>query len=73
MEYHLNLIKKFKYTLSMIHHSPDSVDWSFEKGDVFKRNTGSWRLVDKGDGTTEVNYGLDVEVKGFVPGPLSGP
>ena len=70
VEYHLNLIKKFKYVLRLTHNSADSVDWVFEKGDVFKRNDGSWRLVDKGDGTTEVNYRLDVDVKGFVPGAI---
>jgi coenzyme Q-binding protein COQ10 len=67
VEYGLNLIKKFKYTLALTHKKPTSVSWEFEKGDLFKKNTGSWELKDLGNGTTEVTYSLDIEVKGFVP------
>ncbi|ATH07755.1 hypothetical protein BIY24_07285 [Halobacteriovorax marinus] len=67
VEYGLNLIKKFKYTLSLSHKRPTSVSWEFESGDLFKKNNGSWELVDLGNGQTEVTYSLDVDVKGFVP------
>ncbi|OUR97289.1 hypothetical protein A9Q84_13265 [Halobacteriovorax marinus] len=67
VEYGLNFIKKFKYILALTHNKPTSVSWEFEKGDLFKKNTGSWQLKDLGDGTTEVTYSLDIEVKGFVP------
>ncbi len=67
VEYGLNLIKKFKYILSLSHQKPTSVSWEFESGDLFKKNNGSWELVDLGNGQTEVTYSLDVDVKGFVP------
>ncbi|WP_372653379.1 type II toxin-antitoxin system RatA family toxin [Halobacteriovorax sp.] len=67
VEYGLNLIKKFKYILSLSHQKPNSVSWEFESGDLFKKNNGSWELVDLGNGQTEVTYSLDVDVKGFVP------
>lgn len=67
VEYGLNLIKKFKYILNLTHQSPTSVSWEFESGDLFKKNNGSWELVDLGNGQTEVTYSLDVDVKGFVP------
>lgn len=67
VEYGLNLIKKFKYVLSLSHSRPTSVSWEFESGDLFKKNNGSWDLVDLGNGQTEVTYSLDVDVKGFVP------
>lgn len=70
VEMGLNLIKKFKYILSLKHERPHHVSWTFESGDIFKKNNGSWNLKDLGDGKTEVTYGLEVEVKGFAPKSL---
>lgn len=67
VEYGLNLIKKFKYILTMKHEAPHKVTWSFESGDLFKMNEGSWELEDNGDGTTDVTYSLEVDIKGFAP------
>lgn len=67
IEYGLNLIKKFKYILTMKHEAPNKVSWSFESGDLFKMNQGSWVLKDNGDGTTDVEYSLEVDIKGFAP------
>lgn len=67
VEYGLNLIKKFTYILSLKHQKPNSVSWSFESGDIFKENSGSWTLNDLGNGETEVTYELNVEFKGFAP------
>lgn len=70
VEFGLNLIKKFKYILNLTHEKPNKVSWTFESGDIFKKNTGSWELKDLGDGKTEVNYSLEVDVKGFAPKAL---
>lgn len=70
VEFGLNLIKKFKYILSLKHEKPNKVSWTFESGDIFKKNEGAWILKDLGDGKTEVTYGLEVEVKGFAPKTL---
>jgi len=70
VEFGLNLIKKFKYILNLTHSGPSKVSWTFESGDIFKKNTGSWELTDLGDGQTEVKYSLEVEVKGFAPKSL---
>ncbi|MBT3583925.1 MAG: hypothetical protein HN509_03380 [Halobacteriovoraceae bacterium] len=67
VEYSLNLIKKFKYILKLTHSAPSSVSWVFESGDLFKQNNGSWKLVDLGDGRTEVTYGLEIDIKGLAP------
>ncbi|MBK25313.1 MAG: cyclase [Halobacteriovorax sp.] len=67
VEYGLNLIKKFKYTLILKHEKPNRVSWTFDSGDLFKMNEGSWELKDNGDGTTEVTYSLEVDIKGFAP------
>lgn len=67
VEYGLNLIKKFKYILVLKNTAPTEVSWRFESGDLFKKNEGSWKLKDNGDGTTEVTYALEIDVKGFAP------
>lgn len=70
VEFGLNLIKKFKYILHLKQTRPTEISWSLESGDIFKKNEGSWQFKDLGDGRTEVNYGLEVEIKGFAPKTL---
>lgn len=66
--YHINLIKKFSYTINLSHEENAKVSWTLDSGDLLKVNNGSWSLKDLGDGKTEVTYSLEVEVKGFFPG-----
>ena len=61
------MIKKIKYIIKLDHVEPTSVKWSFESGDLFKSNNGSWVLENMGDGKTRVTYSLEVEIKGFAP------
>jgi len=67
VEYSLNMIKTFSYVLKMTHQKPNKVSWELEGGDIFKINQGSWNLSDRGDGTTDVKYNLEVDFKGFAP------
>jgi len=67
VKFGLNLIKKFNYILILKQSRPTEITWSFESGDIFKKNQGSWVLNDLGDGKTEVEYTLEVEIKGFAP------
>ena len=41
-----------------------------ELSDIFKKNEGSWKFKDLGDGRTQVDYSLEVEIKGFAPKTL---
>lgn len=68
VEYCLNLIKKFKYIINMKQTRPTNVSWSFDSGDIFKLNEGSWELEDLGDEGTRVTYSLEITIKGFMPG-----
>lgn len=70
VEFGLNFIKKFKYILILKEDRPNSISWSLDSGDIFKKNEGSWEFKDLGDGRTEVNYSLEVEIKGFAPKKL---
>lgn len=67
VEYSLNMIKTFTYVLKLTHERPAKVSWELEGGDIFKKNSGHWLLSDRGDGTTDVEYSLDVDFKGFAP------
>lgn len=67
VEYSINMIKKLRYILKMTHQKPTKVEWKLDSGDLFKVNQGSWELKDNGDGTTEVKYRVEVDIKGFIP------
>jgi coenzyme Q-binding protein COQ10 len=68
VQYSIDMIKKLTYVLDLKHDKPNKVSWSFNSGDLFKVNEGSWTLKDNGDGTTEVTYEIELAIKGFIPG-----
>lgn len=70
VEYSLNMIKKFTYRLRLHHERPHTVTWEFDSGDIFKVNRGHWKLKDLGDGKTEVDYEVELEVKVFAPNAI---
>jgi coenzyme Q-binding protein COQ10 len=71
VEYNLNIIKKFNYSINITEVENESVSWSFKEGDLFNKNNGSWTLKDNGDGTTDVTYKLDVDFKVKMPGMIA--
>lgn len=62
-QYDLNIIKTFNYVLNLVEEENKSVSWSFDQGDIFSINSGSWQLKDLGDGKTEVTYNVEVDIK----------
>jgi ribosome-associated toxin RatA of RatAB toxin-antitoxin module len=71
VEYNINIIKKFSYVLTSEEVENEKVAWSFDSGDLFSANNGSWNLKDNGDGTTQVTYKVDIDFKVKVPGMIS--
>lgn len=63
VQYDLNVIKTFSYVLNLTEVENQSVTWDFDNGDIFSTNSGSWVLEDLGDGTTEVTYSIELEIK----------
>ena len=61
--YNLNMIKQFTYTIDLVEEENKSVSWTFDEGDIFSMNSGSWKLKDLGDATTEVDYSIEVDIK----------
>ena len=62
-KYDINMIKKFSYVLKLDEVENESITWSFVEGDIFSTNSGNWKLRDLGDGTTEVTYNVEVDIK----------
>jgi ribosome-associated toxin RatA of RatAB toxin-antitoxin module len=66
MEQTLSLVKEVTMRLRLTETPHSAVSWVTETGSRFlKKNDGSWKLEDLGDGTTRATYGLDVEVGGI--------
>lgn len=67
-KFSINIIKEISYTINLKHIPNKEVSWTLVAGDMMKINNGKWTLKDLGDGRTEVNYNLEIEFKGFLPG-----
>lgn len=70
VEYSVNMIKSFKYTLATTQTRPTNINWVLDSGDLFKKNAGEWKLKDLGNGKTEVTYTLEVDFKMFAPNAI---
>lgn len=68
VKFTLNIIKEINYTITLKHLPNKEVSWTLVQGDMMKTNNGKWTLKDLGNGKTEVNYNLEIEFKGFLPG-----
>jgi coenzyme Q-binding protein COQ10 len=68
VKFTINIIKEISYTITLKHTPNKEVAWSLVTGDMMKVNNGKWTLKDIGGGKTEVNYNLEMEFKGFLPG-----
>lgn len=69
VEFSINLIKTFKYSLWMTENEPN-LEWEFAGGDVFKTSSGSWVLKPEAD-KTRATYNVEASFKTFVPGPIA--
>ncbi len=69
-EYHVSLIKTFKYKLKITEKLNESVEFVFTEGDVFKTMKGSWKFKDKGE-KCAIEYNVEATFGMFVPGPLA--
>jgi ribosome-associated toxin RatA of RatAB toxin-antitoxin module len=70
VEYSIDMIKSFKYIIAIKQEKPTRISWTFESGDLFKKNDGEWKLKDLGNGKTEVTYSLDLDFKMFAPSSI---
>lgn len=67
VEYHVSVIKTFKYTIWTTEVEPSSVSWEFAGGDIFKTMRGSWKLEEQA-GKTKATYSVEATFGLLVPG-----
>ncbi|MDH4466975.1 MAG: SRPBCC family protein [Bacteriovoracaceae bacterium] len=67
VEYSINIIKNFRYTILMKLEPEKCISWELVGGDLFKKNNGRWDFRILSEKETEVVYSLDVEFKLFAP------
>jgi len=70
VEFELHVIKRFRYQLWLAENPNEEVSWTFHSGEIFKENTGSWKLKDLGDGRTHADYSIVAKFGVFVPGMI---
>lgn len=66
MEYHVSLIKTFKYKLKVKEIANKNVTFDFIGGDVFKKMQGSWTITEQGD-KCHVAYNVEASFGLLVP------
>lgn len=72
MEYHVSVIKTFKYKLRVKEVENTSVSFEFIGGDVFKAMKGSWHLSDH-DNKCAVEYKVEASFGLLVPESIAKP
>jgi Oligoketide cyclase/lipid transport protein len=70
VEYNVQVMKSFKYTMSMTEVANQSITWEFAGGDLFKTSSGSWKLENEA-GKTRATYSVEATFSMFVPGPIA--
>lgn len=70
VEYQVQVMKSFKYSLWMTENAPNSITWEFASGDIFKTSVGSWKLENEA-GKTRATYTVEATFSMFVPGPIA--
>lgn len=70
VEYNVQVMKSFKYSLWMNENPPQGITWEFASGDIFKTSVGSWKLENEA-GKTRATYTVEATFSMFVPGPLA--
>ncbi len=70
VEYTVNVVKNFKYSLWMSETTDQEIKWEFAGGDIFKTSNGFWKLAEEG-GKCRATYSVEATFNLFVPGPIA--
>ena len=70
VEFEISMIKTFSYSLWMTEDQNRSLIWEFNKGDIFKKMDGSWKLEDEA-GRCRATYTIEASVGLWVPGAIT--
>ncbi|MDB5036476.1 MAG: putative oligoketide cyclase/dehydratase or lipid transport protein YfjG [Bacteriovoracaceae bacterium] len=67
VDFSVTVIKAIHYTLKFELEEPTLVAWEFVKGDLMKKNSGSWKLKSLSKNLTEATYSIDIDFGWMVP------
>ncbi len=67
IKFQVELIKSFCYVLDIVETPPFEAQWSLFESHVFKTNSGSWVLENKGEKKVQATYSLEIAFGIFVP------
>ncbi len=70
-EFEISVIRKIHYALAFQAVPNKKITWTFEGGDVFKDNKGSWVFEELKKGQTKVTYTIEVDFGLFVPSMIT--
>lgn len=68
--YEVDVIKRIQYTVRVVNEGM-TVRWSLVKGDMMKKNEGSWQLRPEGEGRTHATYSLELGLSGLIPSSIT--
>ena len=66
VQFTLELMKTFDYVLEFKETTPTDVSWKLVESNLFKKNSGGWKIKKKGD-KISATYSLDVEFGFLAP------
>ncbi|MBN8555353.1 MAG: SRPBCC family protein [Deltaproteobacteria bacterium] len=67
VDFSVEVIKSIHYSLEFKVTEPTEVSWTFLKGDLMKKNSGSWELEAVSDKKTKALYKIDIDFGWMVP------
>ena len=71
VRFDLQLLMKVSYTLILTQDGETSLKWVLSESKLIKKNTGFWKLKANDDGSTDVTYGIDLELAGKLPASVN--
>jgi len=67
----LQLFSKINYTLDITLTEPTRISWKMTKGQMMKKNSGSWAFKKISPRKTKATYSIDIEFGALVPKSIS--
>lgn len=71
VRFELQMLMKVSYTLTLTQLGNTSLTWELSGSKLLKKNTGYWKLQCNDDGSTDVTYGIDLELAGKLPASVN--
>ncbi|MFN3455657.1 MAG: type II toxin-antitoxin system RatA family toxin [Pseudobdellovibrio sp.] len=71
MEYHVSLLKTFKYKIRATEKAFSKVEFHYTEGDVFKTMKGLWLIEPEGNDKCKVNYTVEATFGMLVPSAVA--